>query len=49
MAFHVAKIVSLTRHNERLMLLSVQKPSGFVYRPGQFVRLGIGLCDHPQT
>ena len=49
MAFHAAKIVSLVRHNERLMLLSVQKPAGFVYRPGQFVRLGIALCDHPQT
>lgn len=49
MALHAVKIVSLAQHNERLMFLSVQKPTGFVYRPGQFVRLGIGLCDHPQS
>lgn len=49
MAFHPVKIESIQRHNERLIFLTVEKPAGFRYKPGQFVRLGIALKDNPAS
>lgn len=49
MAIQAVTIKELAHHNERVMFVSVEKPAGFQFQPGQFVRLGIGLVDQPKT
>ena len=34
-------ILKIEQHTERLLFLSVEKPSNFTFEPGQFVRLGV--------
>ena len=49
MTIRAATITELTHHNERVMFFSINKPDGFSYRPGQFVRCGLALKDNPQS
>ncbi len=48
MAFHPVSITKIEHHTERLLYLEVEKPAGFTFEVGQFVRLGVA-CAIPVT
>lgn len=49
MSLIASQVLSTEKFNERLVYMTVEKPTGLTYRPGQFVRCALPLTVSPQT
>lgn len=43
------KVLTTQKTDDRLVYMTVEKPEGFTYKPGQFVRCALPLVDNPQS
>lgn len=43
------KVLTTEKVDDRLVFMTVEKPAGLTYKPGQFVRCALPLVENPQT
>ncbi len=49
MSFRPVSVLSVEKHNDRLLYLTLEKPANLSFESGQFIRIGLALKDNPQT
>lgn len=49
MSLTPVKVLTTQKANDRLIYMTVEKPQGLNYQPGQFVRCALPLIDNPQN